>query len=68
MTDKEKLIELFKKMDLEEKTVNHPGNLLNDYQILDNVIYLGGGFGYCGGYVRFDFDENENIISHSVWE
>lgn len=73
MSDKELVLELAKRLNLEyvddtiwkdERYYDHGYN----YNKKENIISLGYGIGYGGFYVNFYFDKDDNLINHGVWE
>lgn len=67
MTDKEKMIELCKKLGLSE--VNQEIDLgRQQYFVSEQKVLLGSGGGYSGFIAEFTFNQDGSIYSHSVWE
>ena len=61
MTDKEKLLKLFKEFNIDPK--ESP-----DGQMVSLVAHEGGVFGYRGFTCDFSFDKNGKFMEAGVWE
>ncbi len=69
MTDKEIMLNLFRvKLRLYEAKPDQDGIFSDQFRVEDKKITLGSGDGYIDCYAVFEFDEQENLISHGVWE
>jgi hypothetical protein len=73
MTDKELVLELCKRLGLEQNDdpgsdryiIDSPGP--NRYIVDSNKITIGEGIGYNDFCVNFNFD-GDKLINHGVWE
>lgn len=68
MTDKEIMLELFKKLKLFDAKPDQYGIFSDQIRVESNKVTLGSGDGYFDCYVVFEFDEHGNLLSHGVWE
>jgi hypothetical protein len=65
MTHKANLVELCKALGLKEVN-NLP--MRKEYWVQDGSVTLGAGRnGHDGGFVKFHFDMNGEVMSHNMW-
>ncbi len=68
MTDKEQVINICKKLNLEHQQEIVESVHFDEYHVSDRNVFIGSGLGYAGFWVNFIFDGDGNLIDHGIWE
>jgi len=68
MTDKEKMINLFKDLNISFEEMKFVGIHMSKNKIIESILTLSEQAGYAGFMAEFYFDRDDNYLSHGVYE